>query len=49
MDKKISELQNIVTNLISNFETYKSKSGEYYIKLLSGLVSLFICCKEIQN
>lgn len=27
MEKKITELQNIVLNLINNFETYKSKSG----------------------
>lgn len=28
MDKKISELQNILSNLINNFETFKSKSSE---------------------
>lgn len=30
MEKKISELQITVLNLINNFETYKSKLGEYY-------------------
>lgn len=30
IEKKISELQNIVSNLINNFETYKSKSGELH-------------------
>lgn len=29
IENKISDLQNIVTNLINNFETLKSKSGEY--------------------
>lgn len=30
IEKKISELQNIVSNLINNFETYKSKSGKLH-------------------
>jgi len=28
IEKKISELQNIVSNLINNFEIYKSNSGK---------------------
>lgn len=30
MENKISELKNTVGNLISNFETYKSESSEWY-------------------
>lgn len=31
MEKKIMDLQNIVLSLTNNFETYKSKSGMWYI------------------
>jgi len=30
MEKKISELQNIVSNLINSFEDYKSKPGDWH-------------------